>query len=207
MAEDQIARSAEKLDLDRIYLGKVATAMAHNLAVVDKLLADETRFPKKAVTDDDRVAQTLKSQIAAVADEQRKALNLVNNALEADEQGRMKTEKPGGRNGIANATAPEFRKGSLATPMPQADGMGKDPVSFVGAAGLNMPNAVFRDLDGRTLAASQTTLGHTTYDLLAIVVETRQSAIAKAEHVLTPTVVGLSAACRGELAPAPTAAP
>ncbi len=207
MADDQTARSAEALDLDRIYLGKVATSMAHNLAVVDKLLDDEKRFPKTAATDDERIAQTLKRQIAAVADEQRKALNTFNGVLNADEQGRMQAEFPGWRNGILNAVALESRRGSLATPMPRAEGMGKDPTAFVGEAGLNLPVAGKMDLDPRALASKTTAKGHNIYDLLSGFVEIRQTAIAKAEHTLTPNVVAISAACRSELAPAPSPTP
>lgn len=207
MADDQTARSAEALDLDRIYLNKIASAMAHNLAIVDKLLGDQKRFPKNAATDEERTAQTLKTQLTAVADEQRKTLSLLNGVLDADEQGRMKTEFPGGRNGILNAVGSEYRKGAISTPMPKVSAMGNDPTSFVGANGLSMPLAGTMNLDPRALVTGSTAKGHTIYDLMSGFVEVRQTAIAKAEQTLTPTVVAISAACRSELAPAPSPSP
>lgn len=216
MAADETAHSADALDLDRSYLNNVATAMAHNLALVDRLLDDAARFPKKSVTDDDRVAQTLKAQLAAVADEQRKTLNLLNNALDADEQGRMRIEKPGGPDGIGNAVAREDTplvkpagvwRSPIATPVPRVTDMGRDATSFIGADALNMKVATKMDLDARTLAASTKAIGHTVYDQLDAVVETRQAQIARAEQVLSPTVAAISAACKAELAPAPSASP
>lgn len=207
MADDQTTRSADALDLDRIYLNKVASAMAHNLGVADKLLSDQKRFPKTAATDDERIAQTLKAQLMTVADEQRKTLNVVNGALDADEQGRMQTEFPGGRNGILNAVGMEYRKGAISTPMPRVTAMGNDPTSFIGASGLNMPVAGAMNLDTRMLATGNSAKGHTIYDLLSTFVETRQTSIAKAEQRLTPTVVAISVACRDELAPAPSPSP
>ena len=82
------------MELDQLYLRKVTDAMAHNLVVINKLLGDEKRFPKKAVTDDDRIAQLLKEQIAAAATQQRKTLDLLNGALETEALGRMQNDLP-----------------------------------------------------------------------------------------------------------------
>ncbi len=146
------------------------------------------------------------------ADEQRKTLNLLNNALDADEQGRMRVEKPGGPDGIGNAVAREdtplvkpagIWRSPIATPVPRVTDMGRDATSFIGADAPNMKVANKMDLDARTLAASTKAIGHTVYDQLTTVVETRQAQIAHAGQTLTPTVVAISVACKTELAPTP----
>ncbi len=211
MGHDTVLGSPDAMDLDRIYLGRLAAAMAHNLGVIDKLLADQKQFPKKPATDDERIAQTLATQIRAVADQQRKAVDLMNGVVEMDAMGRMQTEFPKG-GGPADNTA------AFA---PTVDIGGKSnvgPTSFVGAAGIPMQNALpgadprannnrQTQTSAGALATSSTASGHTLYDQLNGTLEQRQSAIAHAEYTLTPTVVGISIACKAELEAKPSPSP
>jgi hypothetical protein len=201
MSDDTRRSGSEALDLDQLYLRKVTDAMAHNLIVIDKLLADEKRFPKKAVTDDERVAQLLKEQIAAAAAQQRKTLDLMNGALETEALGRMQNEIAGGALATSGGGDPAPKGALLPNPR------GPDPAgSFIGVAGISMPSNT-PALDARTLGKSKTA-GHTIWDSLANAVAVQQHAIAAAEQKLSPTVVGISIACREELAsPQPRASP
>jgi hypothetical protein len=193
------------VQVDQIYLRKTADAMAHNLRIIDKLLADEKQFPKKATTDDDRIAQLLKEQIAAVAAQQRKTLDVVNGALDTEDLGRMQNDFGSGST-VMGSVAPvsgETPKGAMIAPSRGADASG----SFIGVAGLSLPEKGTTTIDPRTLATGKTS-GHTAWDRLARAVEVQQSAIAGAEQRLSPTVVAISIACREELAsPAPSPRP
>ena len=197
MSQDQRTGSREALDLDQVYLHRVSDAMAHNLVIIDKLLRDEKRFPKKAASDDDRIAQLLKEQIQAVADRQRRALNTLSGSLDTEDLGRMQNEFPGGISSINSTTGP---KGALQNGPRGPDASG----SFIGAAGLTMPQ--YMTMEPRTLGSSNTA-GHTAWDRLANVIETQQASIAGAEQQLSPTVIAISVACRNELSPAATPSP
>jgi hypothetical protein len=61
--------------LDNQHLEKLIGAIVHNLAVLDAILNDPTRWPAQVKTDDERAESLLKSQLQAVADQQRETLN------------------------------------------------------------------------------------------------------------------------------------
>jgi hypothetical protein len=65
------------LVLDNQHLEKLADEILHNLALIDKILSDTSRFPEVPKTDADRTALLLKAQLQAVADQQRKNLNIL----------------------------------------------------------------------------------------------------------------------------------
>ncbi len=204
--DDQRTGFRAAIDLDQVYLRHTADAMVHNLGIIDKLLADERRFPKQASTDDERLAQDLKSLIAAVADRQRAALNTLANALDAEDLGRMQNEFPDAVNAINGSggggagPGPGAQKGMLVNGPRGTDVDG----SFIGVSGLIMPQRSTPDPRAR---GTSNTRGHTVWDRVATALETQQSVIAGAEQRLTPTVVALSVACRDELSPAPKATP
>jgi hypothetical protein len=155
------------------------------------MLADEKRFPKTPVTDDDRFALLLKAQLQAAADRQNVALNHVNGVLEAKAMGQMRTD-------ISSQMSGAVTEPSKKTSEPDAD-------RFLGASSLpgSGPNGLF---DRGTQLAK--TPGNTIWDKLALDVEVQQARIAGAEQTLTPTVVAAAAACRGDAAsPAPSPSP
>jgi hypothetical protein len=65
------------LILDNQHLAKLIDEIVHNLALIDKVLSDTAHFPAVPKTDTDRTALLLKAQLQAVADEQRKNLNIL----------------------------------------------------------------------------------------------------------------------------------
>jgi hypothetical protein len=187
MAHDNASKEA--LEIDRIYAGKVVAAMAHNLGVIKKMLADERRFPKTAVSDDDKFALLLKAQLQAAADRQNVALNHVNGILEAKAMGQMRSDLP---LGMAASVSAENQK--YAEP---------DSDKFLGPSSLpgSGPNGMFDR--GMPLAK---TPGNTIWDQLAADIEVQQTRVAAAERTLTPTVVAAAAACSAEApSPAPSA--
>ena len=197
--DDARTGSRPAMDLDQVYLRHAVDAMVHNLRVIDKLLADDKRFPKKATTDDERIAQQLKAQLEGVEEQQRAALNTIANALDAEDLGRMQNDLPGGLEAITRDSS--VPKGALVngTRGPDADG------SFIGVSGLIMPQKMTPVPLAR---GNSKTFGHTVWDRLAAGVEMHQTAIAGAEQKLTPTVVAISVACRTELSsPAPSPKP
>jgi hypothetical protein len=198
-ADDSRTGSRAAVDLDQVYLRHAVDAMVHNLSVIDKLLADEKRFPKKApVTDDERIAQQIKAQIEAVEERQRAALNTIANALDAEDRGRMQNDLPAGLQAIGSD--PSAPKGALVNGErgPDVDG------SFIGVSGLIMPQKSTMPPLAR---GTSKTIGHTVWDRLAAGIEMHQTAIAGAEQRLTPTIVAISVACRDQLSPSPSPAP
>lgn len=180
------------VDIDRIYLSRVADLMAHNLDTVRRTLSDPKRFPKTAVTDDDLRALLLKAQLQAVADRQNDDYNHLNGILEVVEMRQMRSEVsaamagsvgPGG----ANLSAPVNGFLDSSSPLP-----GSGPVPLGGSGHV----------------AETKMIGHTIWDQLATDVEIQQARIAQAEQTLTPAVVAAATGCRDEGAsPAPSASP
>jgi hypothetical protein len=186
MAHDTTS-SKEAFELDQIYAGKVIVSMAHNLGVIKKMLADEKRFPKTPVSDDDRFALLLKAQLQAAADKQNVALNHLFGVLEGKSMGQMRAD-------ISTQTA-----SSVALEGRPHSEPGED--AFLGASTLpgSGPGGMF----DRGLPLAKTP-GNTIWDKLVLDVEVQQTRIAAAEQTLTPTVVAAAAACKSEPSPTPS---
>jgi hypothetical protein len=179
-AHDQTAASPESVQIDRIYLAKVVAAMAHNLGVVKKMLADDKRFPKTPASDDDRYALLLKAQLQAAADRQNDALNHLNGILETEGMGDMRRDL---------STAMQSTTSIPGASPPPATG-------FLDAS--SVPGAGPLPLGGTGVVPPGHTLGHTVWDELAADIEIQQARIAQAEQALTPTVVAAAAGCRND---------
>jgi hypothetical protein len=192
MARDSAGTSAASVDIDKLYLEQVETRLVHNLKVVDKLLGDQQRFPAYPKSDDERDAITMRSQLLAVADAQRKALDLVSGTLETEALGQMQNDID---NQMKSATGP-------TSPLPVAT---SDPASFIGSAGL----PEYSPVDGLPTTASKTSaLGrHTVYDELAAALEETQATTARREAIATSTVIAAVNDCRATLSPQPSPSP
>ncbi len=59
-------------------LYKISAGIVHNLQIIDDMLNDPKRFPADPKTDQDKEALQLKAELQAVADQQRKNLNVLN---------------------------------------------------------------------------------------------------------------------------------
>jgi hypothetical protein len=192
MGRDQSGNSSAAIDIDKLYLEQVETRLVHNLGVVDKMLGDPKRFPAKPITNDDRDATMMKSQLLAVADQQRKALDLVSGTLETESLGQM-------QNDINNQM-----KSSTGNPAPLPAAT-SDPVSFIGAAGL--PD--YTPVAGLPTTASKTSTlgGHTVYDEIAAALEVTQGAIARNEQVAAASVITAVNECRASVEAQPSPSP
>ncbi len=190
MARDQAGSSAGAIEIDKLYLQQVESRLVHNLQVVDKMLGDQQRFPANPLTADERDTVMMKTQLQAVADVQRKALDIVSGTLATESLGQMQHEFNTGMQSAIGTPGP---------PVVPTD----DPVSFIGAAGLpdESPNAGLP-----TTAAKTSSLGgHTVYDGMAAVIESQQGTIARRERVATASILTAVDDCRAGTAPAPAA--
>jgi hypothetical protein len=193
MAHDTTTSSSAALDLDRVYLAQVVHALAHNVATIDTLLADQRRFPKTPASDDDELAAQLAAQLRAARDRQNDALNLIDGTLETEQMGQMRQDVS---QQMQSAVGP-----SMA---PTADAPSPAP-NFLDTAGLPSYSAIAA-FDPRTLATSGT-LGNTPYDRVLHALDYDQARIAGAEQVLSPTIVAAALGCQAGASPVPTAAP
>jgi hypothetical protein len=192
MAHDQGGSSSAAIDIDKLYLEQVETRLVHNLGVIDRILGDQIRFPVRPKNADEQDALTMRSQLLAVADSQRKALDLVSGTLETENLGQMQHEMS------------DQMKSAVGQPGPQADPTG-DPTSFIGAAGLPEYSPV---AGLPTTASKQSSLvGHTVYDSIAEALEGTQNTTARREQVATSTVIAAVGECRASAAPASSPSP
>jgi hypothetical protein len=186
MAHDQAHGSAEDMQLDRVYAGKVVVAMARNLGVIKKLIADEKRFPKAPASDDDRFALQLKAQLREAADRQNDVLNHVTGILETTAMGEMRGD---------------ISKQMAASVADAAKGAPNEQDRFAGVS--SVPGAAPLGIFERPGVPVSNTGGNTIWDKLATDIEVQQSRIAGAEQKLTPTIVAAAAACRPDAASSP----
>jgi len=197
-ADDSRSSTNSALDLDYLYLRAVATRMSHNLDVIKKMLADEKRFPKNPVTEDDKFALVMKAQLQAAADRQAVALNHISGIVETIAIGTSLKDVDANMSASVNGTGPSSKTPSSGAPS-TAD-------QFLGAASLpgSGPGAMFQ----RSNVTPSNNPRQTIWDKLAQDIEIQQRSIAGAEQVLTPTVVAAAAACRDDGAtPAPAKSP
>jgi hypothetical protein len=193
MADDATNSSSQGVDLDRVYLDKVATSMAHNLRVVDALLADKKRFPDKATTDDDRFAQEVRVQLAAVAAEQHRTLDVLEGTLETDRMGQMRADID---TGMASSVSNQQGQPPLTNDV---------RTSFLDSAGL--PDmAPVPVLSERSRLTTGKAPGQRPFDRVKAVIEQQQARIAHAETIAAPTITAAAYACHDDR-PASSPAP
>ena len=65
------------LILDNQRLKELTAKLVHNLAIIDAILADPTKFPAAGSADDNKQTQLLRAQLQAIADEQRRELGVL----------------------------------------------------------------------------------------------------------------------------------
>jgi len=194
MAHDQAGTSSAAIDIDMLYLEQVETRLVHNFGVVDRMLRDEKRFPAYPKNDDDRDALSMRAQLQAVADSQRKALDLVSGTLDTEALGQMQHQM---LDQMKSATS------DAAVPQPDAT---SDPVSFLGVAGLPDTTPV-SGLPTTASESASTLSGHTVYDAINNQLEGTQSVTARREQVATAAVIAAVGECRASVAPSPNATP
>lgn len=193
MSRDVGDNSSASMEIDKLYLEQVETRLVHNLKIIKQMLGDEKRFPAVPASDDERDAVAMRNQLQAVADSQRKALDLVSGTLETESLGQMQHDI---NNQMASATSGQ--NGPPAAPT-------NDPASFIGSAGLPDDPPV----SGLPTTASKlsTVGGHTVYDAIAGALEGTQLTTAQRERVATAAVLSAVDDCKATVSPPPVPAP
>lgn len=151
--------------------------MAHDLAVVQRIVDDPKRFAAGSSDDRER-ARALEKQLKVVAERQAGALDLLNGMLETELEGQMRTEYD------SKLAAAVGNVGS------KAGGFGHP----LAGSGLQMKEPI-PILDRRALLTGSTLPGHTASDVVAAAVGEHQAAIARSEKTLTPLVVAAAREC------------
>lgn len=171
-------------------LARLAEAIVHNLQVIDALLADPQRFPAVPKTEQDVQTLKLKAELQAVADQQRKNLNdiyglaatfdLQDLIAHGDNTQHVLDAKLGNQTvtasvGDQDVSFQDILRGPATTGRAQDPTMDTDPAVSQKATGLSANNPVGRFYLG---------------------IEENQVATARAENVLTQTVLDVTNQCK-----------
>ena len=177
------------LELDNQRLLMVASELAHNLEIVDKMLADPARFPAVAKSDDDKQALLVKAQLQAVANQQRKNLNVLSGLgdtfslqdLIARGDGTQGAINGGGSNGQVSHN--------------DQDVSFQDVISGADRGRIGSPVNPTVDTDP---AITQKPIGLDNNPMARFYVGVAQNQVdtAQAENTLTPTILAIVAECK-----------
>jgi hypothetical protein len=172
------------------HIYKISQGLVHNLQLIDNLLNDPARFPADPKDDQDRQALLLKEQLQAVADQQRKNLNLLNGLADtfslqdliAHGDGTQGAINAGGANGQVSHNDQDVSfqdvtsgpdRGRIGSPKdPTVD---TDPAISQKATGLDANNPMMRFYVG---------------------VEQNQASTTQSETALTQTVMQVVNQCK-----------
>ena len=176
------------LELDNQRLLMVASEIAHNLEKIDKLLQDPARFPSVATTDDDKQALLLKTQLQAVADQQRKNLNVLSGLGDTFSLQDLIARGDGTQGAINGG-------GTGQVSHNDQDVSFQDVVSGADRGRVGHPVNPTVDTDP---AITQTPIGLADNPMARFYVGVAQNQVdtAQAENVLTPTILAAVAQCK-----------
>jgi len=165
--------------------------IVHNLAIIDSVLNDPTRFPAVAKTADDQKALQLKAELQAVADQQRRNLNVLNGLADTFTLQDL-IAKGDGTQGALNE---KFGNSKIALSNNDQDVSFKDVVSGPDRGRLDHVVNPTVDTDP---AVSQpgTDLSNNPMARFYAGVSKIQQDTAQAESALTQTVQDVAAGCR-----------
>lgn len=91
MGHDAANGSGGAISMDENYLESLEGSLVHNLALVDKMVSEAT-VPATEQTADQQRLGDLKTQLEAVADEQRASLNIISGTVATQQLGHMRKE-------------------------------------------------------------------------------------------------------------------
>jgi hypothetical protein len=178
MAADQMAQAKGSVGMDRLFVENAVGAIVHNLAEIDALLDDPRRFPIAAASTDTRNAVAMKAQLQAIADQQKRTLNVLNGVLETDNLQDMQS----------------FGDLDVAPPSvgPATDGPVGNAPATGGRITATSPGAV----DVRNFA-NDGLIGSSLYGQVAQEVATQQSQAQQLESKAAITIMNVAAECSG----------
>ncbi len=179
------------LIFDDEHLRDRAEKILHNLGIIDALLNDPVRFPAEQKTEGDVKAQLLKRQLQAVADEQRKNLNVLFGIADTTSLQDL-IAKGDGTQGAINAAGPGSQVSHNDQELSFQDVTSGPDRGRVG-------HAVDPTLD-QNPAVSQppSDLANNPMGRFYLAVLDHQRSTARAENALDQTVVSVAADCRAQ---------
>ncbi len=174
--------------LDSQHLVKLTDEIIHNLAIIDSILNDQTRFPATAKTDVDKEELLLKSELQAIADRQRKTLNILYGLADTLSLQEL-VAKGDGMQGASGG-------GGTGVQVGQSD----QDVSFrdvlsASARGRSGPVDPTVDQDP-AVSQAPTELSNSPIARFYLGVAEEQRSTASDENTLTQTVLAVAATCR-----------
>lgn len=177
MGHDSAVDARIAMSLDEVRLENVEDAIVHNLALMDRLIQDSGRFPASPKTADDALLKDLQRETNAVADRQRKSLNVI--SLTLDAQQRMELQDQDDSMGAGTLVTPskslppfgDINRGTSALADPRSQ--------FLTNAGLGKP-----------------IIGESEYDGVIRQIATNQAGTASAEKALGDSITAAVSECK-----------
>lgn len=174
------------LILDGERLNKITGAIIRNLALIDAVLNDPSRFPVEAKTADDQKELALKSQLRAIADQQRGTLNTLYGLTDTLALQQL-VAKGDGLQGATN-------EGNARVAQSDQDVSFQDVLSAASRGrGVHIDPTVDQD---PAISQPPTDLTNNPMKRFYLGVFDEQKRTAQAENELTQNVVSAAAACR-----------
>jgi hypothetical protein len=175
-------RQSKARDIDLLAIKNVVAAIVHNLAVIDRVLDDPTRFQANPGTDDERTADRLKVALQAVEDRQRAELNVLNGTAETFALSSMQHDVPDYNPNVSGG--------------PSVNAVGTSPPSDITDAGLNLqPKALVTPVPP-TFAQDAGLAGSTPGGNLAAAIQVGQLQTQASENAAALLIVPVATECR-----------
>jgi len=193
---DMYADHSVAADFDIVRMREVAVRMAHNLEVVDAILASVPKpDPSAAPTNAQRQIEDLRDKLNAVQNAQRATINVVGGLAETEALGEFESRK----DPLGNAADGDVPKGG-GKPA-SASGDAKVPEGWGGLA----PSAVDAG-DPRRLATGMM-LGANAITPYLDALSDQRANVRRSEGVAADAILQIAKACGAAPSPAPSAKP
>jgi hypothetical protein len=168
--------------MDRLIVQNAVSSLVRNLAKIDHLLDDPTRFPVNPQTDDERAADRMKLALEAVEDRQKDQLNVLNGTVETFALSEMRHDFASGNPVADSATKPAVV--GEATPTP------------INAAGVQPPAPLATALPPMSARAGNSLASTTLGGSVAGSVGAQQAASADVEAKAAAVIIPVAAQCQ-----------
>lgn len=179
------------LDLDNVKLKQLVDKLVHNIAVIDSILNNPVRFPSVARNEDDKAAMLLKEQLQAVADQQKRELNVLYGLTDTFSLQEL-SAKGDGTNGVLNE---KFHGAVVALSQTDQDVSFQDVTSAAGRGHIDRPKDPTVDTDP-AVKQPGTDLSNNPMARFYNGVSKIQASASQAEDALNQTVRALVDSCR-----------
>lgn len=189
------------LILDNQHLKQYVNELAHNLALLDNLLADPTKFPAQATSDDDKQTQLLRAQLQAVADQQRRTLGVLAGLADTFSMQDLIAKGDGtqgvlnGPNGTTTADTNGVPQNIPTVSHDDQDVSFKDPITASARENANSPKDPTVDKDP-AISQRGTDLSNNPMARFYVGVTASQQRTGAAEEALGKTLQDVVASCQ-----------